>query len=93
MKIASVEAIPLELPLNKVFSGSFYQVTGRNTIDARIRTAGELASVASNGDNRGHGREIARIIAILGWPQCSPGQASTSIVTWLRPGRSARRAL
>jgi len=62
MKIDSVEAIPLEIPLKKVFSGSGYRVTSRNTIVTRIRTAGGLTSAVYNGDNRSHGREIARII-------------------------------
>jgi len=62
MKIDSVEAIPLEMPLKKVFSGSGYRVESRNTIVTRIRTAGGLSSEVYNGDNRAHGREIARII-------------------------------
>jgi D-galactarolactone cycloisomerase len=62
MKIESVEAIPLEMPLKKVFSGSGYRVTSRNTIVTRIRTAGGLQSEVYNGDNRAHGREIARIV-------------------------------
>ena len=62
MKIDSVEAIALEMPLKKVFSGSGYRVTSRNTIVTRIRTAGGLSSEVYNGDNRAHGREIARII-------------------------------
>jgi hypothetical protein len=32
MKIDNVEAIPIEIPLNKVFSGSGYHVASRNTI-------------------------------------------------------------
>lgn len=62
MKIASVEAIPIEIPLTKVFSGSGYRVSSRNTIVTRIRTAGGLASEVYNGDNRAHGGDIARII-------------------------------
>jgi hypothetical protein len=31
VKIETVEAIPLEIPLNKVFSGSGYRVTSRHT--------------------------------------------------------------
>src|SRR6266567_2462420 len=62
MKIESVEAIPLEMPLNKVFSGSGYRVASRNTVVTRIRTAGGLASEVYNGDNRAHGGAIARII-------------------------------
>jgi L-alanine-DL-glutamate epimerase-like enolase superfamily enzyme len=62
MKIASIEAIPLEIPLRKVFSGSGYRVATRNTIVTRIRTDDGLASEVYNGDNRAHGRDIARII-------------------------------
>ena len=62
MKIDSVEAIPIEMPLTKVFSGSGYRVASRNTIVTRIRTAGGLESAVYNGDNRAHGRAIARII-------------------------------
>src|SRR5688572_25954186 len=63
MKIDSVEAIPIEIPLSKVFSGSGYRVSSRNTIVTRIRTSDGLASEVYNGDNRAHGRDIARIIA------------------------------
>src|SRR6266852_355741 len=69
MKIESVEAIPLEMPLKKVFSGSGYRVTSRNTIVTRLRTAGGLSSEVYNGDNRARGREIARII------EDEPGEA------------------
>ena len=62
MKIESVEAIPVEIPLRKVFSGSGYRVASRNTVITRIRTAGGLASEVYNGDNRAHGRAIATII-------------------------------
>ncbi len=62
MKIESIEAIPVEIPLRKVFSGSGYRVASRNTVVTRIRTAGGLASEVYNGDNRAHGRAIAAII-------------------------------
>jgi D-galactarolactone cycloisomerase len=62
MKIETVEAIPIEIPLKKVFSGSGYRVASRNTIVTRIRTSGGLASEVYNGDNRAHGGDIARII-------------------------------
>jgi hypothetical protein len=52
MKIESVAAIPFEMPLQKVFSGSFYRVTSRNTIVTRIRTVGGHKSEVYNGDNR-----------------------------------------
>ena len=47
-------AIPFKMPLKRV--------TSRNTIVTRIRTAGGLSSEVYNGDNRAHGREIARIV-------------------------------
>ena len=62
MKIDGIEAIPIEIPLNKVFSGSGYRVTSRNTVITRIRTADGLVSEVYNGDNRAHGREIAAIV-------------------------------
>ena len=62
MKIDSVEAIPVEIPLDKVFSGSGYRLSSRNTVITRIRTADGLVSEVYNGDNRAHGREIAKII-------------------------------
>jgi uncharacterized repeat protein (TIGR03803 family) len=39
MKIESVGAIPVEIPLNKVFGGSGYRVANRNPVVIRIRTA------------------------------------------------------
>jgi hypothetical protein len=40
MNIESVEAIPVEIPLDKVFSGSGYRLESHNTIATSIRTAG-----------------------------------------------------
>jgi L-alanine-DL-glutamate epimerase-like enolase superfamily enzyme len=62
MKIERIEAIPVEIPLNKVFSGSGYRVASRNTIVTRIHTAGGLVSEVYNGDNRAHGRDIALLV-------------------------------
>ena len=62
MTIDDVEAIPIEMPLDKVFSGSGYRVTSRNTVITRIRTSDGLVSEVYNGDNRAHGREIAAIV-------------------------------
>mgnify|MGYP001251470740 CR=1 FL=1 len=62
MKIDGIEAIPIEIPLSKVFSGSGYRVNSRNTVITRIRTSDGLCSEVYNGDNRAHGREIARIV-------------------------------
>ena len=62
MRIDKVEAIPIEVPLRKVFSGSGYRVDSRCTVVTRIRTADGLASEVYNGDNRAHGAAIARIV-------------------------------
>ncbi len=62
MRIDHVEAIPIEVPLSKVFSGSGYRVASRCTIVTRIRTAEGLTSEVYNGDNRSHARDIVSII-------------------------------
>ena len=62
MRIESVEAIPVEVPLGKTFGGSQYQVTSRCTVITRIRTADGLISEVYNGDNRHHLRALVAII-------------------------------
>ena len=62
MPIDKVEAIPIAVPLRKVFSGSGYRVDSRATVVTRIRTSDGLASEVFNGDNRAHGGVIARIV-------------------------------
>jgi len=59
MEVENVEAIPVEIPPDKRFSGSGYRLERYNTTATRIRTAGGLASEVYNGDNRAHGRGIA----------------------------------
>jgi len=62
MRIHSVEAIPIEIPLKKNFGGSTYSVLTRCTVITRMRTDDGLVSEVYNGDNREHGREIVRLI-------------------------------
>ena len=62
MKIQSIEAIAIEIPLRKNFGGSTYAVTKRCTVVTRARTDDGLVSEVYNGDNREHGREIVRLI-------------------------------
>ncbi len=62
MRIHSVEAIPLDIPLTKNFGGSTYTVLKRSTVVTRLRTDAGLVSEVYNGDNREHGREIARLV-------------------------------
>ena len=62
MRIESLDAVAIDIPLTKNFGGSTYQVLKRSTVVTRLRTADGLVSEVYNGDNRDHGREIVRII-------------------------------
>ncbi|HXJ77544.1 MAG TPA: mandelate racemase/muconate lactonizing enzyme family protein [Candidatus Methylomirabilis sp.] len=62
MRIDSIEAIAIEIPLTKNFGGSTYTVLTRCTVITRVRTEAGLVSEVYNGDNREHGREIVRLI-------------------------------
>ena len=62
MRIESVEAIAIDIPLKKNFGGSTYAVLKRSTVITRLRTTDGLTSNVYNGDNREHGPEIVRLI-------------------------------
>ncbi len=62
MRIASVEAIPVAIPLTRNFGGSTYAVLKRCTVVTRLATSDGLTSEVYNGDNRENGAEIARLI-------------------------------
>ena len=62
MKIESIEAIAIDIPLKRNFGGSTYSVLKRSTVITRARTDEGLVSEVYNGDNREHGREIVRLI-------------------------------
>ena len=62
MKIHSIEAIAIDIPLKKNFGGSTYSVLKRSTVITRVRTDEGLASEVYNGDNREHGSGIVRLI-------------------------------
>jgi D-arabinonate dehydratase len=62
MRIHSIEAIALEIPLRKNFGGSTYNVLTRCTVITRLRTEDGLVSEVYNGDNRDDGRTIVRLI-------------------------------
>src|SRR2546426_4280861 len=62
MRVHSIEAIPIEVPLGKNFGGSTYTVLTRCAVITRMRTDEGLVSEVYNGDNREHGREIVRLI-------------------------------
>jgi len=62
VRVESVEAIPVEIPLTRNFGGSTYAVLKRSTVITRMRTDAGLVSEVYNGDNREHGLEITRLI-------------------------------
>jgi D-galactarolactone cycloisomerase len=62
MRIESIEAIPIEIPLTRNFGGSTYAVLKRSTIVTRLRTDAGLVSEVYNGDNRDHGPELVRLV-------------------------------
>jgi L-alanine-DL-glutamate epimerase-like enolase superfamily enzyme len=62
MRIESIEAIAIDIPLRKNFGGSTYAVLKRSTIVSRLHTDDGLVSEVYNGDNRDHGPELVRLI-------------------------------
>ena len=62
MRIHSVDAIAIDIPLKKNFGGATYSVLKRSTVITRVRTESGLTSEVYNGDNREHGPEIVRLI-------------------------------
>jgi D-galactarolactone cycloisomerase len=61
MRVHSVEAIAVDIPLRRNFGGSTYAVLKRSTVVTRLRTD-DMVSEIYNGDNREHGPEIVRLI-------------------------------
>src|SRR3989449_8394602 len=62
MRIHSIEAVAVDIPLGKNFGGSTYAVLKRSTVITRMRTEGGLVSEVYNGDNREDGPAIVRLI-------------------------------
>ena len=62
MRIHSVEAIAIDIPLRRNFGGSTYAVLKRSTVVTRLRTDDGVVGLVYNGDNREHGPEIVRLI-------------------------------
>jgi D-galactarolactone cycloisomerase len=62
LKITSIEAVAVDIPLRKNFGGSTYAVLKRSTVITRARTDEGLVSEVYNGDNREHGAGIVRLI-------------------------------
>ena len=62
MRIHSIEAKAIDIPLTKNFGGATYSVLKRSTVVTTLRTEGGLVSEIYNGDNRADGAEICRLI-------------------------------
>ena len=62
MRITAVEAIAIDIPLDRNFGGSTYSVLKRSTVITRLRTDDGLVSEVYNGDNRAHGPQIAAMV-------------------------------
>jgi D-galactarolactone cycloisomerase len=62
VRIHSIDALAIDIPLKKNFGGATYSVLKRSTVITRLRTEGGLTSEVYNGDNREHGPEIVRLI-------------------------------
>jgi len=62
MRIHTVDAIAIDIPLRRNFGGSTYAVLKRSTVVTRLQTDDGLVGLVYNGDNREHGPEIVRLI-------------------------------
>jgi L-alanine-DL-glutamate epimerase-like enolase superfamily enzyme len=62
MRVHSVDAIAIDIPLTKNFGGSTYAVRKRSTVITRLRTEDGLMSEVYNGDNREGGQKVVRLI-------------------------------
>ena len=62
MRIDSIEATAISIPLTRDFGGSTYHVLKRCTVVTRVRTADGVTGEVYNGDNREHGPAIVRLI-------------------------------
>ncbi len=91
MRVHSIEAVAVDIPLRRNFGGSTY--LKRSTVITRMRTEGGLVSEIYNGDNREYGPEIVRLIH----DELAPRVGGASICSCLfglraegAPGRGAR---
>ena len=62
MRIHSIDAIAVDIPLTQNFGGATYSVLKRSTVITRLRTEDGLVSEVYNGDNREQGPQIVRLI-------------------------------
>jgi len=62
VRVHSVDAVAIEIPLARDFGGSTYSVLRRCTVITRLRTDDGVTGEVYNGDNREHGPEIVRLV-------------------------------
>jgi D-galactarolactone cycloisomerase len=62
MRIHGIDAVAIDIPLDRNFGGSTYAVLKRSTVITRLRTQDGLVSEVYNGDNREAGHRIVRLI-------------------------------
>jgi D-arabinonate dehydratase len=62
MRIQSVEAVAIDIPLSKNFGGATYSVLKRSTVVTRLRTDDGVVGEVYNGDNRADGLAICKLI-------------------------------
>ena len=61
-KIKSIEAIPVRMPLNKVYKGSYYYMDDRVTVVTRLTTEDGIVGEIYNGDESDHLDAIVNMI-------------------------------
>ena len=62
MRIRSIDAVAIDIPLTRNFGGSTYAVRKRSTVITRLRTEDGLVGEVYNGDNRDGAPQIVRLI-------------------------------
>jgi D-galactarolactone cycloisomerase len=62
MRIRSIDAVAIDIPLTRNFGGSTYAVRKRSTVVTRLRTEDGLVGEVYNGDNRDGAPQIVRLI-------------------------------
>src|SRR2546425_1303926 len=60
--IQAIETIPIRVPLDRIYRGSYYQMRTRCTIITRLRTSDGIVGEAYNADSDEEQAEILRII-------------------------------
>src|SRR6516162_10291904 len=62
MRIRSIDAVAIDIPLTRNFGGSTYAVRKRSTVITRLQTEDGIVGEVYNGDNRDGAPQIVRLI-------------------------------